>query len=377
MVPYELLQDLNKLVCSSRNKKVEDLFIKLANEDEGKEDNFLSWIIKMNDNKVLSSAMSTPILKALNVLYYRGEEYNKSPKSFLKQMFSSETSKEAKSLFDVYEAFNELMKQPSYQAVLLPFKPFLSNIKNNDPDATTISAQVSKDLNFLIDKYKEHLHEMSRPHRLDSESFEESNLDQKAIRNERERRMRLHQTYAFFLKHFTEEISTSLSNDYIWDKVKPLLRNNKIDQYSEIAMALPYIPNIKKAPEVVNKTYKDIMGGTDIKRFGLIGFFNVTRRRLFDSLDISTGLGTLPSSTENITFDNTKYMELGEVPDDVDVMEHQNVSKEPQKVEQYDYTKVRSCAYILSVSVLMSRLREAILQFKATKYAPIKHQRYL
>ena len=72
MVPYELLQDLNKLVCSSRNKKVEDLFIKLANEDDDNIKLDIGNDIEINMDTInLSNALeldSNPILNDIEIL---------------------------------------------------------------------------------------------------------------------------------------------------------------------------------------------------------------------------------------------------------------------------------------------------------------------
>ena len=66
MVPYELLQDLNRLVCSSKNKKIESLFIKLANGDDEKVED-IKKIIEKNFN--LSPRGIREMLRLNNPIY--------------------------------------------------------------------------------------------------------------------------------------------------------------------------------------------------------------------------------------------------------------------------------------------------------------------
>jgi hypothetical protein len=373
MIPYELLQDLNKLVCSSKNRKIEDLFIKLANESQG---DFYSWIIKNNKNQEIISKLNVPeVLSALNYLFNNGKELNSHPILIFLEMSGQKNKKLDPNFRHVYSSISEFYNLPSYKSIFLPFSNFFGFIKKNT-EATFLllhKDEVRKDIDLLINTYNRSInHHHMAPHEFKQDQGKPKDREI----NKKKQREITHTVYGFFLKHFTEEILTALSNQGMWDKLRSVLNDRQLADYTRVLDALPYTPSLKDSPQAIKtilddiaKVYQNNIGENKVIKMGLVGFFNYARQKLFSSLGIWTSLpeGELSTFQKDIV-DDKSYFESGGLPPDVDVMEYQEVENKPQGIQKYNEEDIKKSAYIWSVSILLSNLRQMLVEQRSSNF---------
>jgi hypothetical protein len=84
MISYDLLRDLNGLYCETKDKRVEDLFIKLA---EVNKSDFYQWLFDNHNNKALLNQLrNKDVLHSL--IYLAGLDGRIPDKELLTYFFS-------------------------------------------------------------------------------------------------------------------------------------------------------------------------------------------------------------------------------------------------------------------------------------------------
>ena len=249
MIPYELLQGLNKLACKSKDKRIEELFVKLANRSET---DFSNWILKNQNNPFLSNKLGdSEVLSALAHLTKMKNE--PPPTGWMNYMVQK-----APSYIPIYGAFLRLLRDgdPDIQSVLAPFQtilPYFSSSIENDwmPDSS-----VATKLNGIIGEFNEQL--------VDFDDDYHPVIKKKMTREEkRQEKAKLY--FDYFFEHSSKEIYNaieSLGSPDNLKELKELIAGYKLPDTKMIIPFCNYRFDSKDQAEVskvVNATIRTIL----------------------------------------------------------------------------------------------------------------------
>jgi len=367
MVPYELLQDLNKLVCSSKNKKVEDLFIKLAAEAETEHANgsdFYKWLLKNINNKDLENKVSDPeTLKALSYLAKNKDKLNDSPNYLLFSQYAKYA--------DVCFGLMALARQnpDQYGKFLTPFDSFFGALKHWEPNDTSSDyiETLNKDLSTVFNEYEAYLnhpdHHYMLPHERGRGRGEDDTKRYVYLRTKIYRHL-----FGYLLYNFTESILAAINKTThgAWDKTKQLLEAKRLPRYGEIMGSLPYIPRMGDAGPKIDKLFRSL---PDIQqKYGDTETYNIVNRKVLSALERPVPYSTTPQQETNYGDWYSRGRNPGSIHDHVDdVEEAPEVQEESHHVE-LPYEEVLECSYILCISALLGKIQERIQKSTELEY---------
>jgi len=363
MISYALLQDLNTLACTTKNKKIENLFLKLAQANQEEQTSFYDWLIKIQGNETILKDLKFPLL--IEALKYLVK--NRNSDLTTSQWILNLQKIDKINYVTIYEILFDLTKDPALQ-------PYLQNLQDVTKNFANITKEVSggeeakeqnklaikKDFLTLINAYNGFVNYHSEGTVAPEEHVNKTELDrrQREKENGAKKTRRLSDAFGFFLVNFTKEISGALSQEPAWDKTRNLLANERLPYFGEIAAGLPYVPSLKGAPNVINKIYNGIMSGRLVNKVGMVGAFNYARMELFESLDIpiiNQGVEDEPEGSLNLS----PYFESGGDPINVDKVLH-NEEVKPEAMMNFNRTSIIQAGYILSVSFLLGKMLQGL-----------------
>ena len=318
MIPYELLQDLNKLACRSKNKKIEDLFVKLAQELP----DFYDWIIKnLKNTHITSHINNVGVMSTLQFLITNKDIKQSSiPKSI------------AGVGFVLYTLLNE---DPAFKSTLNPFSESLSEFATFAIDDKDLKAKVIYDLNYLDNTYN---HSKANPDNveLDARKGKAGN----SLASERSRKAR----FVFLHERLKDEISSAIQSRDEYSKTYDLIKNGRLPHYQEVALSLPYMPNLGGLSSgilnLVNRAGRDYKANPQSTNA-----FNDVRTEAFRLANINAK-PKLNKEQENR--DSVDYSKID--PDVVSPQESQE-----NKIE-YDHQYVAQAEYILIIAMVLAKL---------------------
>jgi len=363
MIPYELLQDLNKLACTSKNKKIEDLFLKLA---EGQEKDFHDFVKTFPTREL--SVKEVP--QALVYLFENaGKSFSRRPNprsDNVSEFYSSvlgslmnNTAKFRQYPF-IYKTLSTLLARGQYREYLSNYATYLSafdSVESSEAEENAIATSMGKMVNAYESKYVQETKD------LESHWGAKEFLQKEKGKREKERRERLHNTFSFFLHHFSNEILGALGDQEYWDKTKALIRSNELSDYAEMLNALPYIPRLNKVDQVVYKIYNGVISGTYLNKGGLVGAFNNARREILENLDLSTFSKTdSEMEYERTKLDYDAYNKAKGEFGDMGYPEIPETEEPPNVMMEFSENSIVHAGYILSVSLLLAKLEQGILE---------------
>jgi hypothetical protein len=359
MVPYELLQDLNKLVCSSKNKKVEDLFIKLAAEETSERYDgsaFCKWLLKVTGNKDLGNKIDdSETLTALSYLAKNKDKLNDNPNDLL---FSESYSR----YISVYLGLIKLVNKSSdkYSGLLTPFGPFfrpLSRVSEKNVSDSRVET-LNKDLSTILNEYEAYInppdhypdHHHIMPHEMNDEEKVRSTFntlqDTKIYRH----------LFGYLLHSFTESILVAINKGTpsAWENTKQLLLSRKLPRYGEIMGSLPYIPNMGSSGSKIHELFNSLP--RTWRKYGDAETYNIINRKILSALEMPVPYSTTPQQEMN--YDDW-YNKKGDPNPNFDYNTDQVEKPEAHHVE-LPYEDVLECSYILCVSALLGKIQERI-----------------
>ena len=425
MIPYKLLQELNKLACTSKNKKIEDLFVKLAEESQNK---FFEWISKSKGNKQILSKLEDPnLLASLDYLYKNPNVFSQDLLSLLHMFLPGAKGTPAKvgkselGYVSILSKLLPLSQDPEFETVLKPFEASLTKLDRLDFKEGDIAKKesvdkIKRDFKTLIKEYRIFLnppeHKSETYDRRDARRFKKQyHITDSSRRNlylrdgewwevgndggradlsklpesERTRLVndarwavdeevsrsaeyeRITKTYGFFLYNFTEEILSALrdSPDPIMSNIETVIVNKRLAHTGEVAKALPYIPNVEGVSKAILTSYNGIRTGTWLKSGGPTNAFNKARSELLRSINVPFRTIDTPEEEplEEDTLDDSAFYESQGAPRDLAMPTETDRSRRPAAMTKLDYGIVGRSNYIFAVSLLLSKLRTSILQF--------------
>ena len=388
MIPYKLLQELNKLACTSKNKKIEDLFVKLAEENQL---GFYGWL-----EKIQSKKQNTPIYSALedqdiiDALIYIKREGKEFPYNVV-QLFEH---KDVKKYFDFYVIFWHNRNVPKFETILKPLESslykFRSLAKGDMKVWTAIEASVTKDLSTLISEYDKFLDppkptptnfdrrelkkrrkdlglkrpkgrsphigddaEVTEQGHFDRHDFEEGQFG--TMSYEQKTRIYRH-AFGYLLKGFTDLILRNIkeSPHPAWNGTVNLLSSGRLPRYGELTSVLPYIPDMGESGVKGEQLFRKIP--TLFKELGDIGAFNQINREVLSALKMSMPV----ESYEQDNFDYEEWYNAEGDPDkskDIPDRPMKNMETEQIKMSRQN---VLQCEYIFFVSALLGKIQQRI-----------------
>jgi len=225
MIPYELLQDLNRLACKSKNEKIEALFVKLAAQTQ---EGFYDWIIKNINNKLVTKDVSNKWV--LTAIQYLVSNPNLNQDDLIELIKSPRSS-----IVNILSALFTLKDDSRFKAILNRFSGPLSHASifaTKDPEERAqLASQVAKDLENLYWAY--------------DNSVNNPNVGEgkKSSPENRERR------FNFLKTEFSKEIKGALRSMPAQDAPKyknvlSIVESGGLPLFQQIATALPYMPNL-------------------------------------------------------------------------------------------------------------------------------------
>jgi hypothetical protein len=421
MIPYELLQDLNKLVCTSKNKKVEELFLKLAQEAQG---GFYEWLLKISTSKkgraknpVYGKLIRSDIVSDLVTIYFDRENLAKNYNAILITSLQGKTKYSKMGLFTKLAELKEVSKKPGFETILKPLQSVinLATVGKNEniPNATIATWEI--DLNTLWDAYKEDTKPKSEyvgrrefdrlrkeyglvdKHRYpegaldfledldpeDPQSVSEARRQLSRLKNRThstpEQKKYIRDLFQFFLYNFTEEIKRGLDhfNEPKFRELRQKIESGRLPYPTEIGASMPLLPRVNdKALDAIVKAYNNIYSFK--KKKNIPQLFNQTRRDLAQALNVQFDIGSgteTPKSTKDLLDPSLFLRDRGDVSDeDIDShisdikhqMHQQENQEENQELGGVSYMSPVGAAqihYIMAVSMLMSKIANLYLQY--------------
>ena len=365
MVPYELLQDLNKLACTSKNKKIENLFVKLANQVQ---DQFYDWLFKVQNYQPILEKLSRN--NTLPALVYLAQSDGKDPSSLPADYRVAFTS------------FKNLMGYLQFQSIFNPYYKTLSAYEGWDVKGgmTKEESQVQSDLNKLLSFYEEYrkggLNTKEDVDRVDGDIKKKSRaayLRSKKVWNN---------AYRFFFTEFTKEITKSLEwgengstsgvcADPLMQNVYQLVTSGNLGDPNKIMSAMPHFPDMGSSDQVILGAIRDIGNIGSYQSSGnesVVDVFNKTRERLFESLDISADYDDnydIPESPDygkqQKDFFNENELS-NEFVDNFEIQENKN-----QPPVDYHPSSTSMESYIIAVSVLLRSMWRKMYQIQESE----------
>jgi len=339
MIPYELLQDLNKLACRSKNVKIESLFVKLAQEHQ---DDFYDWVIKNIGNKYIKARLAyKDVMRAI--------QYLTATPNATKEDVLELGRKNEESLLRVLASFYQLLKSDDrFKSILNRFSASLSSFSSIKlPD--NIITQVAQDLESLDRDYRQSISHPGNGEldiRKRDVNFNENERTKIARQNRRAR-------FNFLLKSFNAEVTNALQGNPRFAKVFALVQANRLPYHQEIALALPYMPNLRgKGPkilELVRMANRDLSANPRS-----IAVLNDMKAKAFNIAD-------LDAKQTNTNLIKQKEMDFSKLEkEDVSDEEIRNDSSDSKNDSmtpaEYDPVYVAQSDYILIISMMLAKL---------------------
>ena len=345
MIPYELLQGLNRLACKSKDKRIEDLFIKLANQSES---NFSNWVIKNQNNSVISNEIGdSQVISALAYMYKNKE--NPPEKGWVYHMVEKH-----KQWLPIYGAFFRLLQSGNQdmRTIFGPLQtilPLFSNFVENDwmPD----------------EKVKKNIYEL-----INSFNRQEVNFDddyhpviKKRMTREEKRQEKAKLYFDFFFEHLSKEIYSSigqLSNPEHFKDLGDLIEAYRLPETHMIIPFLNYrFDNSDKVEveKVVNSTLRTILSPRfKGQPYHALEYFRANAMKDLGSISMYEYQYMIDRSSDTPKDGYTPFMDK-----DVDLY-HENEEKEEEKEEPelYKFEASRSVLpkYVFASSVVLREL---------------------
>ena len=371
MVPYELLQDLNRLVCSSKNKKIESLFIKLASADEN---SFCDWILRNHRNSIIEREMSSPVtLDGFHYLIKNQDSLNDTPTQIL--------FPPGKVYLELYVLLALNMDHEKLKLTLLPFNKFLIFVKRGVRDniEDEVKDKIMTDVSTLFDMCEnERLEEEEEAERLEEERLEEERLEEERVHHERisleemhennpggntHQQMRSIATYRFAFGYLAQSW-TNLIKDHIqrqnspeyWSGVMNILNSYSLHRTGEVLSSLPYIPDMRDSGSECARIFARIPGY--FQMYGKTAAYNLINRDIFGALKMPTAQQTGHHQDDT---DYSEFYELGRDPNPEGPTRHDE-DEEEEELDEMASEDVLECSFIFFTSMILAQIEELIKQ---------------
>jgi hypothetical protein len=367
MVPYELLQDLNRLVCSSKNKKIESLFIKLASVDQ---DDFYDWILKNSTNAIIKRGLNFPnSLSALEELIINKDEFNNDPNKVLLTAATA-AAHGTPTYLGFYFSLSYLIDKAEFETILRPFYEFLhhfNTVGNSTPEEI---ANVENDLSSLHSQYEE---EVLEEERLEEERLEEeSRIHHERISREEmlennpggstHHQMRKIATYRFAFGYLAQNW-TNLIKDHIqrqnspeyWSGVMDILNSNRLHRTGDVISSLPYVPDMRDSGSKLAQIFARIP--TYFQTYGEVAAYNLVNRDIFSALKMPMAQQTGHHQDDT---DYSAFYESGRDPNPDESISYNN--NEEEELDEMASEDVLECSFIFSATIILAQIEELIKQ---------------
>ena len=222
MISYDLLHDLNGLYCETRNKKVEDLFIKLAEENKSE---FYKWLFDNQSNKALVNQLrNKDVLQSL--VYLASLDGRIPDKELLNYFFSKSDNPH---YMPLYKTMYELIGSTK-RDILHPFESALQAFRGLRPSSAWDTPEsVSHDLSNIDRAYDSYLRGS-----VDKVFDDGVQIGRKPKRITR--RQKLQSLFGFLLREFTQDILAVLPPD------SPLAREVAAGNLYDPMKIVPHLP---------------------------------------------------------------------------------------------------------------------------------------
>jgi hypothetical protein len=196
MIPYELLQDLNRLACTSKNKKIENLFLKLAEEQES---SIHGWMEKNQNNKAINRLLHDK--NVFSALLYSYDNMNSvSSDKLIGELMSANLHH----YLPIYGTFLKLYESGHFNEVLSPIAPMFA--KMHSMRDVSEDGRIREDLTTIVKQYNI-FKEIEFGKTFDAHP---STIKDPSKKNKNQRDM---DHTRFLFKALTEEISNAIASD--------------------------------------------------------------------------------------------------------------------------------------------------------------------
>jgi hypothetical protein len=334
MIPYELLQDLNRLACTSKNKKIEDLFLKLA---QGQEDNFYEWMDKNRNNRVLKGSLDdTTVLDALAYAY---ENVNSQSTEGLVAFLANNKPE----YIPIYGSFFRIHEAGNFSEILTPIVTWLTRLSRARSESGDNS--VRKDLTRIVQQYN-----MFKEREF-GKTFDAHPSTIKAPPKKTKKQRDMDHT-RFLFKALTKEIMDAISGEEDLASTYEVVSGGNLPSVDRIVKSFPHLPyagpNFKKIPRMaasyLSKSNKNVVDA-----------FNWLRGEMLKNLDFPNkpyiNLNNYEEEEEEEEEDFSLFLDDSYMP------ENKKTRKQMKPVDYNPlYTAQRS--YIFMSSMILSHLFE-------------------